>query len=126
MNLGERKMNKEKEKESKYKDITVGEGLITALQQAIDYEKGKIVEGVKSTKISIAPLPHYKAQAIKQIRNKVRLSQSTFAHVLGVSKKTVEAWESGRNEPQGPAKRILMLLEKDNKFIERYELIVQA
>ncbi len=119
-------MNKEKEKESKYKDITVGEGLIAALQQAIDYEKGKIVEGVKSTKISIAPLPHYKAQAIKQIRNKVRLSQSTFAHVLGVSKKTVEAWESGRNEPQGPAKRILMLLEKDNKFIERYELIVQA
>jgi putative transcriptional regulator len=126
MNLGERKMNKEKEKESKYKDITVGEGLITALQQAIDYEKGKIIEGVKSTKISIAPLPHYKAQAIKQIRNKVRLSQSTFAHVLGVSKKTVEAWESGRNEPQGPAQRILMLLEKDSKFIEKYELIVQA
>jgi putative transcriptional regulator len=117
-------MNKEKEKE--YKDITVGEGLIAALKQAIDYEKGKTVKGVKSTKISIAPLPHYKAQTIKQIRKKVRLSQSTFAHVLGVSKKTVEAWESGRNEPQGPAKRMLMLLEKDNKFIEKYELIVQA
>jgi putative transcriptional regulator len=109
-----------------YKDMTVGEGLIAALQQAVDYEKGKQVKGVKSTKISIAPLPHYKAQTIKQIRNKVRLSQSTFAHVLGVSKKTVEAWESGRNEPQGPAQRILMLLEKDNKFLEKYELIVQT
>jgi putative transcriptional regulator len=43
-----------------------------------------------------------------------------------VSKKTVEAWESGRNEPQGPAQRILMLLEKDNKFLEKYELIVQT
>ena len=49
----------------KYKDMTVGEGLITALQQAIDYEKGKTVKGVMSRKISIAPLPHYKAQKIK-------------------------------------------------------------
>jgi putative transcriptional regulator len=113
-------MNKEKE----YKDMTVGEGLIAALRQAVDYEKGKKVTGVKSTKISIAPLPHYKAQKIKQIRSKFRLSQSTFAHVLGVSKKTVEAWESGRNEPQGPAQRMLMLLEKDNKFLEKYELVV--
>jgi DNA-binding transcriptional regulator YiaG len=38
----------------------------------------------------------------------------------------VEAWESGRNEPQGPAQRILMLLEMDNKFLENYELIVQT
>jgi len=117
-----KKMNKEKE----YKDLTVGEGLISALQQAVDYEKGKKVNGIKSTKISIAPLPHYKANKIKQIRNKVRLSQSTFAHVLGVSKKTVEAWESGKNEPQGPAQRMLMLLEKDNSILERYKLIVQT
>ena len=109
-----------------YKEMTVGEGLVAALQQAVDYEKGKHVKGVKSTKISIAPLPHYKAQAIKRIRNKFRLSQSTFAHILGVSKKTVEAWESGRNEPQGPAQRILMLLEKDNQFLEKYELVVQT
>ena len=40
-----------------YKDMTVGEGLITALEQAIDYEKGKNVKGVKSRKISIAPYP---------------------------------------------------------------------
>ncbi len=110
----------------KYKDMTVGEGLITALQQAIDYEKGKNVKGVTSRKISIAPLPHYKAQKIKKIRNMLGLSQSTFAYVIGVSKKTVEAWESGRNEPQGPAQRMLMILEKDNKFLEKYELIMSA
>ncbi len=109
-----------------YKDMAVGEGLITALEQAIDYEKGKNVKGVKSRKISIAPLPHYKAQKIKGIRSRFGLSQSTFAHVMGVSKKTVEAWESGRNEPQGPAQRMLMLLEKDNKFLEKYQLIISA
>ncbi len=110
----------------KYKDMTVGEGLITALGQAIDYEKGKKVKGVTSRKISIAPLPHYKAQKIKKIRNMLGLSQLTFAYVMGVSRKTVEAWESGRNEPQGPAQRMLMLLEKDNKFLEKYELIMST
>ena len=110
----------------KYKDMTVGEGLITALEQAVDYEKGKDVKGVRSRRISIAPLPHYKARKIKNIRNMLGLSQSTFAYVMGVSKKTVEAWESGRNEPQGPAQRMLMLLEKDNKFLEKHELIMSA
>jgi putative transcriptional regulator len=110
----------------KYKEMTVGEGLITALEQAVDYEKGKKITGVTSRKISIAPLPHYKAQKIKKIRNMLGLSQSTFAYIMGVSKKTVEAWEAGRNEPQGPAQRMLMLLEKDNKFLERYELILSA
>jgi len=110
----------------KYKDMTVGEGLVTALEQAIDYEKGKNVEGVTTRKISIAPLPHYRAQKIKKIRNMLGLSQLTFAFVMGVSKKTVEAWESGRNEPQGPAQRMLMILEKDNKFLEKYNLIMSA
>ncbi|MCP4146143.1 MAG: hypothetical protein GY757_00195 [bacterium] len=33
----------------KYQDMSIGEGLITALEQAVDYENGKKVEGVKST-----------------------------------------------------------------------------
>jgi putative transcriptional regulator len=106
-----------------YKDMTVGEGLITALEQAVEFEKGANVKGVTSRKISIAPIPHYKAQKIKEIRNRLGISQSTFAFVIGVSKKTVEAWESGRNDPQGPAQRILMFLEKDNEFLEKFKLI---
>lgn len=109
-----------------YKDMTVGEGLITALGQAIEYEKGRSVKGVKSRKISIAPLPHYKGQKVKEIRNGLGLSQSIFAYIMGVSKKTVEAWESGRNEPQGPAQRMLMLLERDSTFLEKYEFILSA
>ncbi|MDQ1351300.1 MAG: putative transcriptional regulator [Acidobacteriota bacterium] len=106
-----------------YKDMSVGEGLINALEQAVDFEKGKKVKGVTTRKMSIAPLPEYKAPKIKEIRNRLGISQLTFAYVIGVSKKTIEAWECGRNKPQGPAQRILMLLEEDNKFIEKYKLI---
>ncbi len=110
----------------RYEDMSVGEGIITALEQAIDYEKGKKIKGVKVRKASIAPLPSYKGEKIKKIRDKLGLSQKTFAYIMGVSVKTVEAWESGQNEPQGPAQRVLMLLEKDDNFLERYELIQSA
>ncbi|PKL16349.1 MAG: transcriptional regulator [Spirochaetae bacterium HGW-Spirochaetae-5] len=109
-----------------YKDLSVGESLITALEQAIDYEKGKIVKGVKKDKISVAPLPHYKGKKVKEIRNKLGLTQSTFAHIIGVSIKTVEAWESGRNEPQGPAQRMLFLLERDDNLLKKYKLVSNA
>ncbi len=113
-------------KDKNYKDMSVGEGLITALRQAVDYEKGKEVKGVKTRTITVAPLPQYKAARIKQIRNKLGLSQVLFAYVIGVSKKTVEAWESGRNIPQGPAQRMLMLLEKDEHLLEKHGLILSA
>ena len=109
-----------------YNEMSVGEGLITALEQAIEFEKGKRTKGTKITKVSIAPLPHYTAKSIKKIRNDLGLSQLTFAHVMGVSIKTIEAWESGRNEPQGPAQRMLMILEKDNHFLEKYGIVLSV
>ncbi len=42
------------------KNTTAAEGLINSLEQAIDYEKGKRIKGVKANTISVAPLPHYK------------------------------------------------------------------
>jgi len=108
----------------KYSDMTVGESLIESLKQAVDYEQGKKVEGVRSRKISIAPLPHYSSSKIKEIRNKLGFSQSAFAYIIGVSKKTIEAWEAGKNDPQGPAQRMLMLMEKDHRFIEKYSLVM--
>ncbi len=38
-----------------YKEMTVGEGLITALEQAVDYEKDKKITGVTSRKVTIGP-----------------------------------------------------------------------
>jgi len=35
----------------KYEDMTVVEGLISSLEQAIDYEKGIKVKGVKSNAV---------------------------------------------------------------------------
>ena len=46
------------------------------------------------------------------IRNKSGMTQTVFANYMGVSKKTVEAWETGRTHPTGPAYRLLDILEQ--------------
>jgi putative transcriptional regulator len=49
----------------------------------------------------------YNTEDIRQIRRRIGLSQAMFAGSLGVSPKTVEAWESGRNKPEGSSRRLL-------------------
>jgi putative transcriptional regulator len=46
------------------------------------------------------------------IRNKLKLSQSAFASLMGVSKRTVQDWEQGRRKPQGPARSLLRVAEQ--------------
>jgi putative transcriptional regulator len=82
--------------------------IMSGLKQAVDYSKGNL-KGIRRRVVTIAPLPDYKAKTIRAIRNKLNLSQSLFAEALGVSIKTVEAWESGKHRPSGPAMRMLQL-----------------
>ena len=39
------------------------------------------------------------------------MTQNVFANYMGVSVKTVEAWERGTNHPVGPACRLISMLE---------------
>jgi len=106
-----------------YKDLTIGESIINSLEDAVKHEKGEKVKGIKTHTLTVAPLPDYRGKEIKKIRNQLGLTQSIFAYIFGVSIKTVEAWESGRNQPAGPAQRMLSILEKDKMFLKKYKLI---
>ena len=48
---------------------------------------------------------------IVQTRAKTNLSQSEFAGLLGVSKRTLEQWEQGRRKPSGAAKTLLKVAQ---------------
>jgi putative transcriptional regulator len=100
--------------------------IIDALQEAINYEQNKSVKGIRVTKMSISPLPELRAADIKVLRHQVGLSQVLFAKALGVSEKTVEAWESGENKPSGIALRMLGLLKKDNQLLHKYDVVQSA
>ncbi len=92
------------------------EDLSEGLQEAIEYERGN--GKAKKTVYIITPIKKYSNKEIKSIRNKAGMTQNTFADFMGVSKKTVEAWELGRTHPTGAAYRLLEILEqgKENEL----------
>lgn len=88
--------------------------LMTGLNEAVKIEQG-VLKGRK-TVYEIEPLKKYDNVQIKQIRLSVGMTQVLFADYMGVSCKTVEAWEKGTNHPTGTACRLISLLE--NKTFE--------
>lgn len=49
---------------------------------------------------------------IASIRRDLHLSQSAFASLMGISKRTLEDWEQGRRHPSGPAYSLLRIAQK--------------
>lgn len=100
---------------------TLFDDLQQGLQEAIDYEKGQGSARVKT--YMIAPVKEYSNAEIRRIRMKAGMTQGVFASYMGVSKKTVEAWEGGRSHPTGPAFRLLEVLDSDDSEKTNYVLI---
>ena len=98
------------------------ESIKQGLNEAIEYERGNL-PNVKVDKISISPLNSYTSTEVKSIRVNHNMTQRLFAEALGVSVKTVEAWESGTNTPSGAASRMLELLNQDNTLLEKYAIV---
>jgi len=88
----------------------LGTDLISALEESLEHLKNK--KKLKTSRYSIPELPKIESEDIKRIRIKLDLTQEAFSLILGVSKKTVEAWENGRNTPQGPATRVISMIDK--------------
>ncbi len=83
--------------------------LMTGLNEALAIEKREL-KGRK-TVYEIQPVKNYDNKQIREIRNSVGMTQVLFADYMGVSCKTVEAWEKGTNHPTGTACRLISMLE---------------
>lgn len=90
------------------------EDLKEGLEEAIAYEKGLGEASVKT--YMILPVREYDGKEIRNIRKKAGMTQSVFASYMGVSIKTVEAWEGGRTHPTGPAFRLLEILSESDEM----------
>jgi putative transcriptional regulator len=56
---------------------------------------------------------------VKAIREKIALSQSEFADLFGLSKRTLEHWEHGRRVPSGPARAFLTVIAREPDAVRR-------
>ena len=94
--------------------------LVTGLNEAMEFEKGK--GKARTHTFIIEPVKRYNKNEIKAIRTPAGMTQAVFANYMGVSAKTVEAWEKGTNHPTGSACCLLDILSsgciKDVPFIK--------
>jgi putative transcriptional regulator len=90
---------------------TAGERMIESARQALAFAKGKENHGCEV---------HVPADIdVKSIREKISLSQSEFATLFGLSKRTLEHWEHGRRVPSGPARAFLTVIAREPDAVRR-------
>jgi len=80
----------------------------TGLEQAIEYAKGN-TEGSITT--------HYTPVDIKNIRDKLNMSQSEFATSFGLNVETLRNWEQGKRHPTEFSANFLKVIEQDPTLV---------
>src|SRR5436190_5880694 len=56
---------------------------------------------------------------VRKIRKKLKLSQAQFASKFGLPAATVRDWEQNRRRPEGPARVLLKIIEKEPEAASR-------
>ena len=84
----------------------IGAEILAGLKEIKEFKKGKA--RIRTVKLS-------EPQSARQIRERLNLSQSAFASMMGVSVRTVQDWEQGRRTPKGPARSLLRIAEQNPK-----------
>lgn len=88
--------------------------LLESAEAALAHAKGK--QKLRTTVLPGAPRL-MGADEVRALREQLNASQAVFAHLLNVSTKLVQAWESDRRRPAGAALRLLELAEKNPRAV---------
>jgi len=80
--------------------------IMAGLEDALAYAKGDAGRG-------IAHVVRVPVADVKAARRKLGMTQVIFARSFGVSVDTVRNWEQGRRCPEGPARVLLAVIERN-------------
>ena len=83
------------------------------MDKEMEQFQNDLLESVRQMKAGKASrITNVNVSSIVAARNALGLSQSRFAELLGVSKRTLQEWEQGRRTPTGAAKTLLRMAER--------------
>jgi putative transcriptional regulator len=86
------------------------ERIIQGLREAAAHARGEPVAGLK--------LHIPRTVNVSAVRRRTGLSQAAFSRRIGVSPGTLRNWEQGRRIPEGPARVLLALLDRNPRIVE--------
>ena len=101
--------------EGNFANKTIFGGVMEGLEEALAFEKGQAAAATIARKRSLPDVN------IAEFRELLGMTQKAFAAILGVSCRTVEAWESGRSNPTPTAKKLIYLLKEDTTLIKKLQ-----
>ncbi len=99
--------------EDAFQDVDLFSGLVEGLEEALAHAKGNAAADTLERKRSLPVVD------VAAIRSSLSMTQKTFAAVLGVSRRTVEAWESGKSTPTPTAKKLMHLIDQDHSLVQK-------
>jgi putative transcriptional regulator len=56
---------------------------------------------------------------VASIRKRAGLSQNAFAAKFGIAPATLKDWEQRRREPEGPARTLLLIIDREPEAVTR-------
>jgi putative transcriptional regulator len=90
-----------------------------------DLEKfqNDLLESVRQMgNMAAARVTQVKISDAAEARATVGLTQAEFAHLLGVSTRTLQDWEQGRRQPTGAAKTLLRVVAKHPNILRELQM----
>ncbi|MBQ7161515.1 MAG: helix-turn-helix domain-containing protein [Clostridia bacterium] len=99
--------------EANFKNADLFSGIMSGLEEALAYEKGTAKAATIARKRSLPDIN------VSETRKALNMTQKAFAGVLGVSARTVEAWESGRTNPSHTARNLIFLISQDYSLVSK-------
>lgn len=88
------------------------EKIMAGLDDALAYAGGDSSRGA-SHLVKVADID------ITHLREKLGLSQDRFASLFGLSARTVRNWEQGVRQPEGPARILLQVIDREPEAVMR-------
>jgi putative transcriptional regulator len=90
---------------------TAGQEIIASLNEAVRWARGEKVP-VRITTVHVPEVD------VRQVRNRLKLSQTQFAARFGFAPASVRNWEQGRTHPHGPARILLAVIAKHPEAVQ--------
>ena len=63
------------------------------------------------------------ADYVKEFRRKYKLTQIALANIMGVTKKTIEKWEQGKNKVSGSSSVLFTLLSNNENLLSQLRMV---
>ena len=91
----------------------LGNKIIDGLHDAVGHAEGRSEEN-KEHRVLV---PEH--VDVRDVRHRLNMTQTKFAQSFGFSVYSIRNWEQGKRQPEGPARVLLMVIDKEPEAVRR-------